>query len=163
MRESLARKDDDAVVCLDGRQSDAAAEIQRGVCRAFRALGLSVVTELPLANGRRADVVALSPSGDVSIVEIKSCLIDYRTDGKWQDYLEFCDRLYFAVAADFPREVIPGEVGLILADRYGAELVRDGAEERLSTARRKAMMLSFARAAALRLQLHLDPACGFEI
>jgi hypothetical protein len=163
MRDSLARQDDDAVVCLDGRQSEVAAEIQRGVCRAFRALGLSVVTELPLGNGRRADVVGLSPSGDVSIVEIKSCLIDYRTDGKWQDYLEFCDRLYFAVAADFPREVIPEEAGLILADRYGAELVREGLEERLSAARRKAMMLSFARAAALRLQLHLDPACGFDL
>jgi hypothetical protein len=162
MRESLARKDD-AVVCLDGRQSEIAAELQRGVCRAFRALGLSVVTELPLANGRRADVVGLSPSGDVLIVEIKSCLIDYRTDAKWQDYLDFCDRLYFAVAADFPREVIPHEAGLILADRYGAELVREGLEERLSAARRKAMMLCFARAAALRLQRHLDPACGLDI
>lgn len=162
MRESLARKDDE-VVSLDGRQSEVAAELQRGVCRAFRALGLSVVTELPLANGRRADVVGLSPSGDVLIVEIKSCLIDYRTDSKWQDYLDFCDRLYFAVAADFPREVIPQQAGLILADRYGAELARDGIEERLSAARRKAMMLCFARAAALRLQLHLDPACGFEI
>lgn len=162
MRESLARKDDE-VVCLDGRQSEVAAELQRGVCRAFRALGLSVVTELPLANGRRADVVGLSPSGDVLIVEIKSYLIDYRTDSKWQDYLDFCDRLYFAVAADFPREVIPQQAGLILADRYGAELARDGIEERLSAARRKAMMLCFARAAALRLQLHLDPACGFEI
>ena len=162
MRESVVRKDD-AVVCLDGRQSEVAAELQRGVCRAFRALGLSVVTELPLANGRRADVVGLSSSGDVLIVEIKSCLIDYRTDSKWQDYLDFCDRLYFAVAADFPREVIPQEAGLILADRYGAELAREGIEERLSAARRKAMMLCFARAAALRLQLHLDPACGFEI
>jgi hypothetical protein len=162
MRESLARKDDE-VVCLDGRQSEVAAELQRGVCRAFRALGLSVVTELPLANGRRADVVGLSPSGDVLIVEIKSCLIDYRTDSKWQDYLDFCDRLYFAVTADFPREVIPQEAGLILADRYGAELAREGIEERLSAARRKAMMLCFARAAALRLQLHLDPACGLDI
>lgn len=162
MRESLARKDD-AVVCLDGRQSEVAAELQRGVCRAFRALGLSVVTELPLANGRRADVVGLSPSGDVLIVEIKSCLIDYRTDSKWQDYLDFCDRLYFAVAADFPREVIPQEAGLILADRYGAELVREGIEDRITAARRKAMMLCFARAAALRLQLHLDPTCGLDI
>jgi hypothetical protein len=162
MRESLARKDD-AVVCLDGRQSEVAAELQRGVCRAFRALGLSVVTELPLANGRRADVVGLSPSGDVLIVEIKSCLIDYRTDAKWQDYLDFCDRLYFAVAADFPHEVIPEDAGLILADRYGAELVREGVEERLSAARRKAMMLCFARAAALRLQFHLDPACRLDI
>src|SRR3990170_1163892 len=115
------------------------------------------------ANGRRADVVALSGGGDVLIVEIKSCLLDYQSDGKWQDYLPFCDRLYFAVAADFPCDVIPTSAGLILADRYGAELVREPVEERLTAARRKAMMLSFARAAALRLQLHLDPSCGFEI
>jgi len=107
--------------------------------------------------------VALSSGGDVTIVEIKSCLLDYQTDGKWQDYLDYCDRLYFAVTADFPCEVIPAAAGLILADRYGAALMREPAEERLSAARRKAMMLCFARAAALRLQLHLDPSCGFEI
>ncbi len=152
----------DTLVWLDGRQSQAAAALQRGVCRSFRALGYSVVCELPLANGRRADVVGLSPSGDIYIVEIKSCLIDYRTDGKWHEYLDYCDRLYFAVAADFPCEVIPEEAGLILADRYGAELVREPAEDRLNAARRKAMMLCFARAAALRLQHHLDPGCGFE-
>jgi hypothetical protein len=154
---------DETVIPFDRRQSPVAAGLQRGVCRALRSLGLSVVTELPLANGRRADVVALSGGGDVVIVEIKSCLLDYQTDGKWQDYLEFCDWLYFAVNADFPCEVIPVEAGLILADRYGAELVREPVEERLSAARRKAMMLCFARAAALRLQLHLDPSCGFEI
>lgn len=152
----------DTLVSHDGRQSEAAAALQRGVCRTFRALGHSVVTELSLANGRRADVVGLSPSGDIIIVEIKSCLIDYRTDGKWHEYLDYCDRLYFAVAADFPCEVIPEHAGLILADRYGAELVRDPIEERLNAARRKAMMLCFARAAALRLQHHLDPGCGFE-
>lgn len=156
------RNRDDNVIPFDRRQSPIAAELQRGVCRALRALGLSVVTELSLANGRRADVVALSSGGDVLIVEIKSCLLDYQTDGKWQDYLAFCDRLYFAVNADFPSEMIPVQAGLILADRFGAELVREPAEERLSAARRKAMMLNFARAAALRLQLHLDPSCGFE-
>jgi len=81
-------KGEDPVNSFDGRQSEAAAELQRGVCRAFRTLGHSVITELPLANGRRADVVALSGSGDVLIVEIKSCLLDYRTDAKWQDYLD---------------------------------------------------------------------------
>ena len=161
MQNNRARNDD-TVVPFDRRQSPIAAELQRGVCRALRALGLSVVTELSLANGRRADVVALSSGGDVLIVEIKSCLLDYQTDGKWQDYLAFCDRLYFAVNADFPSEMIPVQAGLILADRFGAELVREPSEERLSAARRKAMMLNFARAAALRLQLHLDPSCGFE-
>jgi hypothetical protein len=156
-----AAKEDTVVPC-DRRQSPVAAELQRGVSRAFRALGLSVVTELSLANGRRADVVALSPAGDITIVEIKSCLLDYRTDGKWQDYLPFCDRLFFAVTADFPCDIIPGNAGLILADRFGAEFLREPVEERLSAARRKAMMLCFARVAALRLQLHLDPSCGFE-
>ena len=131
--------DQDPLIVLDGRQSEAAAALQRGVCRTLRALGLSVITELPLANGRRADVVGLSPSGSIAIVEIKSCLTDYRTDGKWHEYLDYCDRLYFAVAADFPHEVIPGDAGLILADRYGAELVREPKEERLNAARRKAM------------------------
>ncbi|HEY6670736.1 MAG TPA: MmcB family DNA repair protein [Methyloceanibacter sp.] len=154
---------DDTVIPFDRRQSPVAAELQRGVCRRFRAEGLSVVTELSLANGRRADVVALSSGGDITIVEIKSCLLDYQSDGKWQDYLSFCDRLYFAIAADFPCEVIPESAGLILADRYGAELMREPVEERLTAARRKAMMLCFARAAALRLQLHLDPQCGFEV
>jgi hypothetical protein len=160
VREHRGR--DDNVIPFDRRQSPFAAELQRGVCRALRALGLSVVTELSLANGRRADVVALSGGGDITIVEIKSCLLDYQTDGKWRDYLDFCDRLYFAVNADFPCEVIPVHAGLILADRFGAELVREPAEARLSAARRKAMMLCFARAAALRLQLHLDPSCSFE-
>jgi hypothetical protein len=152
---------DDVIIPFDGRQSSAAAALQRGVCRALRALGHSVVTELPLANGRRADVVALSGSGDITIVEIKSCLLDYQSDAKWQDYLPFCDRLYFAVSSDFPHEIIPPSAGLIVADRYSAELLREPAEERLPAARRKALMLSFARAAALRLQLHLDPSCGF--
>ena len=158
----MRNAEQDPLILLDGRQSQVAAALQRGVCRAFRALGSSVVTELPLANGRRADVVGLSPSGDIVIVEIKSCLTDYRTDGKWREYLEFCDRLYFAVATDFPCEVIPEDAGLILADRYGAELIRDPVDERLNAARRKAMMLSFARAAALRLQHHIDPGCGFK-
>lgn len=161
MQQGRAR--DQNVISFDGRQSPAAAALQRGVCRALRALGHSVVTELSLANGRRADVVALSGGGDIAIVEIKSCLLDYQSDCKWQDYLPFCDRLYFAVAADFPHDVIPPSVGLMLADRYGAELVREPLEERLSAARRKAMMLAFARSAALRLQLHLDPSCSFEV
>jgi len=156
------RARDDVVIPFDGRQSSTAAALQRGVCRALRALGDSVVTELPLANGRRADIVALSGSGDITIVEIKSCLLDYQSDAKWQDYLPFCDRLYFAVSSDFPREIIPSSAGLIVADRYGAELLREPAEERLPAGRRKALMLSFARAAALRLQIHLDPSCSLE-
>ena len=151
------------VVAFDGRQPATAAELQRGVCRALRALGHSVVTELSLANGRRADVVGLSPGGDIWIVEIKSCLLDFQTDGKWTEYRPHCDRLCFAVSPDFPCQVIPEDAGLMFADCYGAHLVREAVEERLNAARRKAMILTFARTAALRLQLHLDPGCGFDI
>jgi hypothetical protein len=154
---------EDPIVAFDGRQSPVAAELQRGVCRALRMLGHSVVTELALANGRRADVVALSAGGDIWIVEIKSCLLDFQSDAKWLEYQPHCDRLYFAVAPDFPCDMIPHAAGLILADRFGAEVMREPVEERLGAARRKAMMLCFARAAAHRLQLHLDPACGFEV
>lgn len=152
----------DVVVPFDGRQSPVAAELQRGVCRYLRALGHAVVTELALANGRRADVVGISPGGDIWMVEIKSCLLDFQSDGKWHDYRPHCDRLYFAVAPDFPVAVLPADAGLFLADRFGAELVRDPEEERLPAHRRKAMLLCFARAAALRLQRQLDPGCGFE-
>ena len=162
MQNNRARSDD-TVIPFDRRQSPVAAELQRGVCRRFRALGFSVVTELSLANGRRADVVALSGGGDIIIVEIKSCLLDYQSDGKWQDYLPFCDRLYFAVAADFPCEVIPVQAGLILADRYGAELVREPVEERLAAARRKAMMLMLRSRRRAQACSSTSIPCGFEV
>ena len=138
--------------------------MQRGVCRSLRALGHSVVTELSLANGRRADVVALV-SGRATSPSSRSnpACSTIRATANGTSICRICDRLYFAVSPDFPCEVIPDEAGLMLADRYGAELVREPVEERLSAARRKAMMLCFARAAALRLQLHLDPSCGFEV
>jgi hypothetical protein len=149
--------DPDPLEILDGRQSERAAEIQRGACRFLRTLGHSVVTELPLSTGHRADIVALGRNGEVWIAEIKSSLADFQSDGKWGDYRAHCDRLFFAVAADFPVDVLPGDTGLILADRYGAELVRDAPEHRLSGGRRKAVTLRFARAAALRLQSVVDP------
>jgi hypothetical protein len=148
--------DPDPLEILDGRQSERAAEIQRGACRFLRTLGHSVVTELPLSTGHRADIVALGRNGEVWIAEIKSSLADFQSDGKWGDYRAHCDRLFFAVAADFPVDVLPGDTGLILADRYGAELVRDAPEHRLSGGRRKAVTLRFARAAALRLQSVVD-------
>jgi hypothetical protein len=116
---AISLPDSDPVVAFDGRQSAAAAEIQRGVCRALRPLGHSVVTDLSLANGRRAGVVGLSPSGDIWIVEIKSCPLDFQTDDKWTEYRPRCDRLYVAVSPDFPCHVIPQDAGLMLADRYG--------------------------------------------
>ena len=145
------------LISPDGRQSPIASEIQRGTCRLLRTLGNSVVTELALSSGHRADVTALSRKGELWIVEIKSCLADFRADSKWDAYREHCDRFFFAVQENFPQEVLPAETGLIIADRYGAAIFREAPEHRLGGARRKAVTLRFARAAALRLQAVHDP------
>jgi hypothetical protein len=146
----------------DGRQSPAAFDIFRGVARLLKAHGLAVVGELALASGRRADVVGVSDGGDIWIVEIKSCLEDFRADQKWPEYRQFCDRLFFAVAPDFPRAVLPDDTGLIIADRYGGEIVRAAPEHKLAGARRRAMTLRALRATAFRLQAAIDPEGGFE-
>jgi hypothetical protein len=142
---------------IDGRQSDTALAVARGTQRLLRSLGLSCVSELPLASGRRADLVALRHDGEFWIVEIKSSIQDFRVDQKWPDYRMHCDRLFFATAAHVPLEIFPEEAGLIVADAYGAELVREAPEHRLHAATRKSLMLSFARAAAVRLQALADP------
>jgi len=146
----------------DGRPSPAAFDICRGVARLLRAHGLATVSEVALANGRRADVAGISDGGAIWIVEIKSCLEDFRTDQKWPEYREFCDRLFFAVAPDFPPEVLPPDTGLIIADRYGGEIIRPAPEHQLSPARRKAMTLRLVRIAALRLQGAIDPEGDFD-
>ena len=143
-------------VTPDGRQSAAARDIQRGVGRLLRTLDMAPLYEMPLANGRRADVVGLDATGNIWIVEIKSCLIDFRSDTKWPEYRDYCDRLLFAVAPDFPVEVLPEDAGLVLADRYGGEIVRAAPEHKLAPARRRALLLSFARLAAMRLASAID-------
>ena len=132
-------------------------EVCRGVGRLMRALGFASLNELPLPNGRRADVVGLSAAGDIWIVEVKSSIEDFRCDHKWPEYRDFSDALFFAVAPDFPVHILPADTGLILADRYGGEIVRPAPELRLAPARRKSMTLRFARAAALTLQTVSDP------
>ena len=127
------------------------ALLARGVTRMLMDLGLASLLEVPLANGRRADVMALTASGEIWIIETKSCFEDYAVDAKWPDYLESCDRFFFAVTEDFPREIIPEEVGLIVADGFGGAVLRDCAARPLAGARRKAVTLLFARLAALRL------------
>ena len=144
------------VADLAGRDA-VTREVCRGAGRLLRAHGLACLNELPLPNGRRADVIGLSPSGNIWIVEVKSGVEDFRVDIKWPEYRDFCDALFFAVAPDFPVDILPADTGLILADRYGGEIVRAAPEHRLAPARRKAMTLRMARAAALTLQSHLDP------
>jgi hypothetical protein len=134
-----------------------ALDIARGTSRYLRALRCAVIAEIPLADGRRADLMALDERGGITIVEVKSCLADFRTDHKWEDYRQWCDRFYFAVDCDFPQEHIPEECGLMVADRFGAEPLREPPEHRLDAARRKAVTLRFARCAAFRLQGCDDP------
>ena len=144
-------------VPVDGRQSQTALAVGRGTARLLHAHGFSVISELPLPSGRRADLVALDGGGQVWIVEIKSSVADFRADQKWQDYRLHCDRLFFATSLEVPCEIFPPDTGLIVADAFGAEFRCDAPEHRLPAATRKAMMLLFARAAALRLQSLIDP------
>ena len=141
----------------DGRQSATALMVQRGVCRLLRQAGFATLTEITLATGRRADVMALGAAGAIWIVEIKSSLADFRCDAKWPDYRDYCDRLFFAVPQSMDREVIPAETGLIVADSWGADILRHPEETPLHASRRKALTLAFARAAALRLHGLHDP------
>lgn len=128
-----------------------AGDLARGVMRAFGDMGHACIAELPLGNGRRVDVMALDRGGMLTVVEVKSSLADFRSDGKWREYLPYCDAFYFAVAEDFDRSVLPDGVGIMVADRYGAAIVAPSPEFKMAAARRKALTLRFARAAARRL------------
>jgi hypothetical protein len=142
---------------MDGRQSPIALAVARGTSRLLHSLGLSVVSELPLPSGRRADLVALGSEGDLWIVEIKSSMADFRADQKWIDYRLHCDRLFFATTLDLPRDIFPADTGLIVADAFGAAILCEAPEHRLRAATRRSMTLAFARAAALRLSALADP------
>ncbi|MBA4131210.1 MAG: DNA repair protein MmcB-related protein [Hyphomicrobium sp.] len=135
-----------------------ALEILRGTARMLIDAGLTPIAEFTLPNGRRADIAALDRTGILTIIEIKSSLADFRSDQKWPEYAEYCDRFFFAVKPDFPREILPAACGLILADRYGAEILRPAAPAPpLTAARRKVLTLRFARTASLRLAAVIDP------
>lgn len=124
------------------------ARVTRGAARLLLDMGCAVLTEMRLANGRRADLVGLCPKGIVTMVEIKSCREDYEADGKWQDYLPFCDRFYFATDDRFPSALLPEDEGRIVADGFGGAILREAPHRPLVAARRKAMTLRFARQAA---------------
>ena len=132
------------------RRDAVTREVCRGVCRLLRDLGHACIAEMPLPNGRRADVVALAQNGDLWIVEVKSSVEDFRTDQKWHEYQPYCDAFAFAVAPEFPREILPEEPGLIVADAFGGAVLREAPVTPLAGARRKALTLAFGRLAALR-------------
>lgn len=151
-------------VCFDD-YPPIAADVARGVTRLFCRQDLFAVCEMPLPNGRRADLMAIDAKGGLTIVEIKVAKADLVGDSKWTDYLEYCDRFYWAVPAHLARildeeRYLPMEAGLIVADRYDAAIVRDPAHRPLAPARRKAELLRFARRAARRLAAQVDPSLG---
>lgn len=134
--------------------------LARGVARHMASLGYVTVEELVPARGLRVDVMALGPKGEIWVVECKSSRADFNSDQKWQGYLEWCDRFFWAVDAEFPAELLPDETGVILADAYDAEILRMAPEVRLAGARRKAVLQKFATHAARRLHVLRDPGAG---
>ncbi|MBB3993582.1 hypothetical protein GGR95_001213 [Sulfitobacter undariae] len=132
--------------------------LQRGVSRHLASHGFACVEELVRTRGLRVDIMALGPKGEIWVVECKSCRVDFTSDSKWQGYLEWADRFFFAVDADFPTELLPDDQGLIIGDGYGAEILRMPPEKKLAAARRKVMVQKFATTAARRLQILRDPA-----
>ncbi|MWB77750.1 MmcB family DNA repair protein [Pseudooceanicola sp. 216_PA32_1] len=132
--------------------------LARGVCRFLTdSLDFACLEEFVPERGKRVDVMALGPKGEIWVIECKSSRADYLSDAKWDGYLQWCDRFFWAVDLDFPTELLPLETGLIVADAYGGELLRDAPEDALPAARRKAITRKFARDAARRLQGWRDP------
>jgi hypothetical protein len=129
----------------------------RGASRLMRQTGHSVLLEVPLPDGRRADILAIGRAGELVIIEVKSSIEDWRVDGKWPDYLGWCDQLFVAVPIDFPQALIPAEVGLIVADAYGGEILRTPPRQPVAAARRKALLVDCARLASERLSRLADP------
>ncbi|RZJ03102.1 MAG: DNA repair protein MmcB-related protein [Brevundimonas sp.] len=124
--------------------------VTRGAARLMVDLGYAPLLEVCLPNGRRADVMAIGPRGDIVICEVKSGIEDYRVDRKWGEYGPFCDAFYFAVAPEFPSDILPDRPGLIVADGFGGAVVRDAPLAPLAPARRKALTIAFARLGAMR-------------
>lgn len=131
--------------------------LARGVCRHLLTHDFVTVEELTPTGGLRVDVMALGPKGEVWVIECKSSRTDYLTDHKWQGYMDWCDRFFWAVDAEFPTELLPEDTGLIVADAYDAEIIRMAPEAKLPGARRKVMVQKFARHAALRWHVARDP------
>jgi len=152
MSEAIAQD-----ICLEERT---AQRLCRGVRRLLWGQRYASITEFPLANGRRADIFGVTDGGEIVIVEVKSSIVDFRTDLKWPEYRAYCDTFYFAVGEDFPQGLIPDHCGLIVADSFGAAIIRPSPVEKLATPRRKTLIHSFGQLAAARLHRLEDPMLG---
>lgn len=134
-----------------------AARVRRAAARLCLLLGWAPLHEVRLPNGRRADILALRPDGGFACIEVKSGIRDFLTDAKWSEYRLYCDALLFAVDTDFPREILPLDAGLIVADGLEASLLREAPSHRLSAPTRRALTQRFATLAAMRLGALEDP------
>ena len=141
---------------MQERDDSIAADIARGVSRLLSQMDYSPITELTLRTGRRIDVAGINKKGEILFVEIKSGLADYRSDQKWPEYLDYCDRFFFAVNADFPSDIIPDSAGLIIADRYGAQIMREVPKDPAHAARRRTVLIRYGRTSAQRLRSLLE-------
>jgi len=137
--------------------SSSTQDVTRGAARLLAEHGYATLSEFTLKNSRRADLIGLDKRGEIVIVEVKTSAADFRGDAKWPEYLDHCDRFYFAVDDAFPSDELPADQGLIIADKYGGEIVRESETRKVNAARRKALTLKFARTSAARLKEHTDP------
>ena len=137
---------------MNSPRSDLGKRLAGGVQVLFTALGYASMTEVKLRSGRRVDVMGINEKGHILVAEVKSGPADFRSDGKWEDYLDFCDGFYFAVADDFPLDLLPEDQGLIIADPFHAEILRPSQDFTLNATRRRNVTLRFARQAAERLR-----------
>lgn len=131
--------------------------LARGVSRHLRSHGYVSIEEFVPTRGLRVDVMALGPKGELWVIECKSSRADFQSDTKWQGYLEWCDRYFWAVDTEFPTDLLPEGTGLIFADAYDAEIIRMAPEDKLAPARRKKMIQKIATDAARRLHRYRDP------
>lgn len=131
--------------------------LARGVCRHLLSYDFVSIEEFVPERGKRVDVMALGPKGEIWVIECKSSRADYTSDGKWEGYLDWCDRYFWAVDEAFPTDLLPDDTGLIIADAYNAEIIRMAPEAKLAGARRSVLMRKFARHAAHRLHSLRDP------
>ncbi|MGB3469267.1 MAG: MmcB family DNA repair protein [Erythrobacter sp.] len=143
-----------------------AHDVARGITRLFARNGIWCAPEVSLKNGRRADLMGIDAKGLIVIVEIKVARGDLLGDNKWPDYLEFCDRFYWGVPPGLDRSPLdseayqPGGCGVIVADGYDAEIVRQAPLTRLAAARRKVQVERLARLSMRRHTALIDPACA---
>lgn len=141
---------DVSVTVVSVARPEITANVTRGAARLLADLGYAPLAEVTLPNGRRADLMALGAKGEIVIVEVKSGIEDYRVDRKWREYMPYCDRFAFAVAPEFPREILPEEPGLLICDGFGGAVLREAPVVPLAGARRKALTIAFGRLAAMR-------------